>query len=1188
MESSKSFLEKLLQKLKTGNSRSIHLNALPRHFARLDLFELINIDSSLHLKFLQHLLEQQQFKFKISIDFKQIEKRSAEELKAAKKIAKTLNALFYQQQDEFLEHGTKTFAFGYPLLIKRDANQPNKILKAPLLLWYLNIEKDTTTANTWTISRKAEQTVIFNEVLRSYIASNDNVDLDIASDFEEQLLSEQQILAICKQTLEQLGTVPSSFEEELVVLPGTNKASIEKLTKENPWIRWSGIFGLYRSQKQSIIRDLNRLIQSEIPTAAFSNAKSEKQLEDIAPILLDPSQENILHQINSAEQILIQGPPGTGKSQSLTAIITNALLQGKRCLLVCEKHTAMEVIQQHLSKLGLSELAIIIDDVYSDRKKVVDKVRYLLEHRKTDFEHFRAFEFEEDLYQYHQHKEALQCNFAKLNERNFGDDKLIDLIAILQKLKSKPHQTIDVEGDFSDFNYATYKSLPQLIEHAIIEFQDLEGKTYDFSILKTSFFQQDVSAIQNFTEEFEQIKKQVENTLALLTANLSEGNIFTNLSFANQFQLKAKALFSKNAKQLLQAQQQVLKTWKMISNHTIWKNFEMRSKPNPVISDLQDLINPLQDYQAKLQSIESSLPELKAYSTWQKFLRQQPKWSQAMLKSLSEKVELKAWQASAEVFYVHQFIEQQLASNDSAFDDLSNNFQQAETQLKTLLPNKIKHVWLAKQQALLNNRTISFVKNLYNYRRNKTYGKRNSLRKIVHEDVELFSTAFPVVMVNPSVCSSIFPLEKNLFDIVLFDEASQLRIEDNYAALLRGKTKIVSGDKHQMPPTSHFQNQVVLFHENEDDSHSEVQDEYLAASNSLLEYAIDTNFEASYLDFHYRSQNPDLIAFSNAAFYGNRLIPMPAAKQYAPISFHQIDGIYSKSRTNQTEAEAIVKYVYELATKATTPTIGIATFNINQRNLIWELLIDASYKSEAAASALSKLMAAGLFVKNLENIQGDERAIIIISTTFAPNEAGDFKQLFGPINQSKGYQLLNVIITRAKQQLAVFTSIPPTFYMNFMEDLQTKGNTGKAMFYAYLNYARNLQAQPSANAHLLEQLFEQSTERHYKHELRQLPYFHQRIYQILVEQLGQDNVAHNFSFGGLNIELAILENNQLKVALLTQHVSQQNASAYRLFLFKQQILKQFDIPFILVDAVEWFRDWEGSERSLIYQLKNFN
>ena len=183
-------------------------------------------------------------------------------------------------------------------------------------------------------------------------------------------------------------------------------------------------------------------------------------------------------------------------------------------------------------------------------------------------------------------------------------------------------------------------------------------------------------------------------------------------------------------------------------------------------------------------------------------------------------------------------------------------------------------------------------------------------------------------MANPTTVSSLLPLKPNLFDIVLFDEASQLRIEDTVPSLYRAKVKIVSGDQKQMPPSSYFSSVEIEDSEPEIDLLSTVD---FAFKESLLEFSIDAGFKNIYLDMHYRSKHPDLIEFSNHAFYNKRLVALPPKKEYNPIEFFQVNGTYA-NRTNRGEALKIVEYLKENVVVGNS--VGIATFNLDQRNLI--------------------------------------------------------------------------------------------------------------------------------------------------------------------------------------------------------------------------------------------------------------
>ena len=215
-----------------------------------------------------------------------------------------------------------------------------------------------------------------------------------------------------------------------------------------------------------------------------------------------------------------------------------------------------------------------------------------------------------------------------------------------------------------------------------------------------------------------------------------------------------------------------------------------------------------------------------------------------------------------------------------------------------------------------------------------------------------------------------------------FDEASQLRLEDTYTSLYRGKVKIVSGDEHQMPPSNYFQSAGV--DDDQDyESDEEMQTQEIVSSESLLEYAAINGYLPTMLKVHYRSDHEDLIEFSNKAFYGGRLMPIPKLEEYCPIEFRRIDGMYA-DRSNKMEAAAIVDWLGGYSEATDRPrSIGIVTLNLNQAELIRESIPPKKEQTiRPLMSSMSQLDEKGFFVKNLENIQGDERDIILLSTTF--------------------------------------------------------------------------------------------------------------------------------------------------------------------------------------------------------------
>ncbi len=309
----------------------------------------------------------------------------------------------------------------------------------------------------------------------------------------------------------------------------------------------------------------------------------------------------------------------------------------------------------------------------------------------------------------------------------------------------------------------------------------------------------------------------------------------------------------------------------------------------------------------------------------------------------------------------------------------------------------------------------------------------------------------PVWMMTPDVASQLLPLEKALFDLVVFDEASQMPVEYAIPSLYRATSAVVSGDEKQMPPSSFFSSRVGVDEpewsddDQPDDAASDQEREIVEQTwnrrevkdcPDLLHLGMAVLPKAT-LQIHYRSQYRELIAFSNAAFYRNELgvpvrHPEETVKEKKPIEYRAVRGIYGK-QCNPKEAAAVVDVIADLwATHGSDgPSAGIVTFNLKQADLIEELLEERAEKDEAfrdvyAAERERKDGGEDMsfFVKNVENVQGDERDLIIFSTTFGKTSAGTFRRNFGVLGQSGGERRLNVAITRARSKIIVVGSMP--------------------------------------------------------------------------------------------------------------------------------------------------------------------
>jgi very-short-patch-repair endonuclease len=311
----------------------------------------------------------------------------------------------------------------------------------------------------------------------------------------------------------------------------------------------------------------------------------------------------------------------------------------------------------------------------------------------------------------------------------------------------------------------------------------------------------------------------------------------------------------------------------------------------------------------------------------------------------------------------------------------------------------------------------------------------------------------PCFMMSPMSVAQFLEPGSLKFDLVVMDEASQLRPEDALGAIARGAQLVVVGDPKQLPPTSFFQRAVADEEDNEDRT---VADE----GESILDIAQSLYQPVRRLRWHYRSQHHSLIAFSNGEFYDNNLIVFPSAFQEHPdlgVKYVEVAGVYERRR-NQIEAERVADAVLAHIKDHPNESLGVVTMNFDQREMIEELLY-AKLQNDSFASTWIEHREDGaepFFIKNLENVQGDERDVIFISVTYGKDSQGNLFQRFAGVNSQTGHRRLNVLVTRSKRRTVVFSSIDPM-------DINVTAATpwGVRALRGYLDYAkRGISSQP--------------------------------------------------------------------------------------------------------------------------------
>ena len=433
-------------------------------------------------------------------------------------------------------------------------------------------------------------------------------------------------------------------------------------------------------------------------------------------------------------------------------------------------------------------------------------------------------------------------------------------------------------------------------------------------------------------------------------------------------------------------------------------------KQQAVACNLSPLIYAIEKSIINIDNIELAFET--AYCNW---------WINAII---SENDILREFSSEQHQDKIHRFIKL-----DDEFQKLTIKYIQAK--LSENIPGKdnknLPAAWKFIQREMQKQRQIRPV------------------RQILREAGDAVKTLAPCLMMSPLSVAQYLPVSKDSFDVVVFDEASQITVWDAIGTLSRGRQVIVAGDPKQMPPSNFFGRNI------------EYNEEELGLDEdleSILDELIGSSMPTLKLNWHYRSRCESLIAFSNATYYDSSLVTFPASRtNQKSVSLRYVEnGCYERgARINPNEAKAIVKECVKRLKDSETKhrSIGIVTFNSDQQKLIEDLLDKEREQNPDIEFAFSQDNPDAVFVKNLETVQGDERDVILFSVTYGPDNAGKLLMNFGPLNRTGGERRLNVAFTRAKYEMVIFSTLQPD-----QIDLNRTNAKGVEDLKAFLQYAK--------------------------------------------------------------------------------------------------------------------------------------
>jgi len=854
----------------------------------------------------------------------------------------------------------------------------------------------------------------------------------------------------------------------------------------------------------------------------FLKPKKDPQADSFYEINdLDFAQEGALARIAKQDNIVIYGPPGTGKSQTIVNIISDALCKNKRVLVVSQKRAALDVVFNRLGKLN--DKAMLIPDPEKDKAIFFERLRAMhVKSASTDYDETsrRHKSVEVDI---NREVATLQeISDALFTEKPFGltlqemyaasynigresdDYKLYEKLkrtSILRRRYPELREDVKLIKDkqldalylkrlnLVKENEMIAHILPTIDMHTLRQAKVFLGELikkelvpfnaarYPYSRYLTTFYLERAASDRSSIKRVADIVTRLEHPALCAWLNASAFPLlwplypFLRIKYENYREdVKIDLHIGKEALENYESE------YKLLSAVLDQKGYAMAigGLINGNANFLRKLLAALENYvvvrdlNLEILGLSDDVRELLTFGY------QNSDGTAEGYRFTLEKV--------MPVRIYHEIVTDdgtadKLLAKTVAFDDLRNRIAALQAD-KRELSKSLAMDSFSREYAEYFRSSPDAKDYLYEIQ------KQRGLKPI-RIMFELFDNylmrLFPCWLLSPEVVSTILPLKTGLFDLVVFDEASQIFIESAIPAIYRADKVVVAGDNKQLRPTAGFVKRYFG-----DDSLTnnglDLSTQAALEVESLLDLAA-ARYCPVYLSYHYRSNFVELIDFSNAAFYENKLQIAPnIAKNFekTPIERIKVRGIW-QNRHNQEEAATVVKLLRTIfRERAEGESVGIVTFNVEQKEYIEDLLDEECARNKTFARQLdaekNRVISGeniGLFVKNLENVQGEERDIIIFSIGYAKNENDRIVAQYGSLSMEGGENRLNVAVTRAKKKVYVITSIEP----EELDRAETTKNNGPKLLRKYLQYARAVsENNPAEIRQLLLSMYSKTSE----------------------------------------------------------------------------------------------------------------
>lgn len=996
------------------------------------------------------------------------------------------------------ETGKYELYIGYPFVFGSIQQGPAKtLIKAPLLLFPVKI--DVQGDDVVEISFDESEKIQINKALVFAYAQSKKIDIDELELEFDDLSGFRSVLSVIKHLGEANIKIDCTGSKKIY---NYGRFKEPDASKSELSVRYAAVLGRFPISN-SVYNDYSvlekkKLTNDAIDELLLTGSKFSKRTGVVFRSLkrkalrpkrmpsgssytvkmLDFAQSEVVKKVDEMGNMVIYGPPGTGKSQTIVNIITDALCKNKRVLVVSQKKAALDVVY---SRLGtLNEKAMYISDESKEKRAFYE--RCYTTHNKTSTDSYINVE-------------SLKEEYDKLQAKIDTEEKTLN--DIYHTLNDKRPFGLSLAEMYSS-SYALSKNSNEYSAYTEM-LGDKDVLALKFPELSDALFAINANNLSETYYKFIQAKEK----------NPIIDSMLSDIDIPTIAEVKAKLIdIQKSRKGFFDISKypytrQVLAHYALLEDSAAIKNvarMECRlenpkslfigEKTKEMEQSFRDTLTAIEKFVSEYDCLHRVLTKDGYIAVIDNILRGNSSYIKLVHEALDNYIE------SRDISRLIKTLDKNMLTVLNFAYETSKNYQNykdilaklpviriyheltlAEEEEKDELakivdyPNVASRIYRLKENQLSVSHRMCQGKAIEDYRvlfdtaeNSKDYLYQISkdknlwpIRKTMESYGNFILTLFPCWLLSPENVSSLLPLDKNLFDIVIFDEASQVFIESTIPTIYRGKNIVVAGDAKQLRPSATFMKRYLGA---DPDTLDDPSVQAALEVESLLDLAV-ARYDSANLTYHYRSRHQELIDFSNCAFYSSGLQIAPniyTGKNLTPIVRHKVAGRWI-DRKNPVEAAKIVEILKEiLTTRKENESIGIITFNSEQQTCIADAIDKEAQKDHVFRDKIAneRLRTDGgedtsLFIKNLENVQGDERDIIIFSIGYAPNEQGRVYTNFGSLSTEGGENRLNVAITRAKSKIIVVTSIEP-------EELKVDSakNLGPKLLREYLAYVRSV------------------------------------------------------------------------------------------------------------------------------------